>query len=369
MTSEEDTDDEWDPDGALLVIRRSITVLGNIYDPDFHELCDFYLSFIGRYFYDYTLIHHDIIAITQQRFTRSVSARHGMLSLAFLFRSNYDQSHLAPALRDLAKYHYQLATDTLRADLNRRDLSPATKLTGISEVLTYDYYTGNFPFYYQRLHQAASLVQQVVGSKTLDLMAMSGEDTLDARIIAWCDILGSMAASRPTLFDYGPNFGLIQQPNNSPTYDAGLEWIFGCPDILVVILARISCLRHALQSHADRSFEARQIEQTIRSWVPLPRVSKRSSQTVARLGAQEIWRNTAILYLHQAVYHSDCNHDAVKNSVKQIIRTASTLKPGGNPDCFLAVPYFIDPLLHLSPVDTNYGPGCFNAGTNSTYAI
>ncbi|KAG8732763.1 hypothetical protein FRC12_019140 [Ceratobasidium sp. 428] len=38
MTSEEDTDDEWDPDGALLVIRRSITVLGNIYDPDFHEL-------------------------------------------------------------------------------------------------------------------------------------------------------------------------------------------------------------------------------------------------------------------------------------------------------------------------------------------
>ncbi|KAG8773116.1 hypothetical protein FRC12_002707, partial [Ceratobasidium sp. 428] len=94
-------------------------------------------------------------------------------------------------------------------------------------------------------------------------------------------------------------------------------------------------------SRADRLSEARQIEQTICSWVPFPRVSKRSSQTVARLGAQEIWRNTAILYLHQAVYHSDCNHDAVKNSVKQIIRTASTLKPGGNPDCFLAVPYFI----------------------------
>ncbi|KAG9109959.1 hypothetical protein FRC07_008243 [Ceratobasidium sp. 392] len=334
-------DEEWDPDGAVPVIRRSMTALGNTYDPDFRELCNFYLKFIGRYFYDCTLIHHNIIAITQQRFVRSISARHGMLSLAFLFRSNYDQPHLASALHNFAQHRYQLASDTLRLDLERSDLSPAAKLTSLSEVMTYDYYSGNFPFYYQRLRQAASLVQLVVGDKALDLMDMGGEETLDVRIVAWCDILGSMAASRPTLLNYKQDFDLVQHYGNHSSHDAGLEWIFGCPDVLAVILARISCLRHASPSRADNMAQAWQIEEAIRSWNALPRVSKRSSQTVARLGVQEIWRHTALLYLHQAVYQSDSNHHLVKDSVKQIIRIASTLTSGHNPDCFLAVPYFI----------------------------
>ncbi|KAG9101819.1 hypothetical protein FRC07_010274, partial [Ceratobasidium sp. 392] len=130
-------------------------------------------------------------------------------------------------------------------------------------------------------------------------MDMGGEETLDVRIVAWCDILGSMAASRPTLLNYKQDFDLVQHYSNPSGHDSGLQWIFGCPDVLAVILARISCLRYASSSRADNMVQAWQIEQAIRSWNALPRVSKCSSQTVARLGVQEIWRHTALLYLHQ----------------------------------------------------------------------
>jgi hypothetical protein len=94
--------------------------------------------FLTRYYYDYTKVHENVIATSLQRSHHSGSAKHGMLSLAFLFRSNYDTSKVAAALRSKARYRHQLAIDTLQIELERIDLAPEIKLMGLSEVISYD---------------------------------------------------------------------------------------------------------------------------------------------------------------------------------------------------------------------------------------
>ncbi|KAJ1311430.1 hypothetical protein OPQ81_009919 [Rhizoctonia solani] len=62
---------------------------------------------------------------------------------------------------------------------------------------------------------------------------------------------------------------------------------------------------------------------------------------VQRMGAQEIWRNFAILYLYQAIHQASPSHEEVRQSVNQIFKLGSMLRPGHNPDCLLTVPYFV----------------------------
>lgn len=347
-------DDNEDPDAKELQIklRMTINALGTIQDPDFYELCQFYSIFLTRHIYDYSAVEHDFISVSHRRLTTSASARHAMTGLTFLFRANYDQSHLATPLRRYAGQRYQLALYALQADLANCYLSPVTKLVGLAEILIYDYYSGNFPFYYQRLRLAASLVHQVVGSRTLDVTTMSGDNTIDVRIFSWCDILSSMAMSRPTLFNYRTNIDSSQRNHYPP--DVGLEWLSGCPDTLAITLARISNLRHSNLSQFNKLVEATRIEQTVLSWSGLPQGTNRSLQVVSRMAVQEIWRHTALLYLHQAIYKSNAEHCTVQNSMKQIIRLSSTFKAGQNPDCFLAVPYFIAASFAISPQNRSY---------------
>lgn len=174
-----------------------------------------------------------------------------------------------------------------------------------------------------------------------------------------------MALSRPTLLSYESDMECPELPETRGDHrahpDKGVEWIFGCPDILAVFLARIAALRHSRFPAEEKTYRGKEIERLIRQW-PFSLVqAKDSVLRVARLGAQEIWRHAAILYIHQAsprliemltymleclpcsqaIFKSGSSHSVVKDSVKHIVRIASTLKPGVNPDCFLFVPYFI----------------------------
>jgi hypothetical protein len=161
------------------------------------------------------------------------------------------------------------------------------------------YYSGNLPLYYQHLQQAAYLVRMIVGGNAVDLPTLTGEQNLDVRIFSWCDILSSMALSRPTLLNYEPSVDAAPRRDLIISYTAGLEEVFGCPDALVAVIARISTLRHTQLSHIEKMMQAGDIEQQIRSWQSRPVRAKHPVLGVARLGVQEIWRHAIILYLQQ----------------------------------------------------------------------
>ncbi|CAE6458208.1 unnamed protein product [Rhizoctonia solani] len=352
ISNNSEFDYDFDPDDALPLIQRSIILLGENRESVFVEVENFYLAFFARYYYDYASVTDLIIFRARERFKTSDCLKQGMLSTAILFRANYEQSGLVNSLRDHARELHSLTVQTLRAELDDHQVSPWVKLSGAMELVNHEYYAGNLSSYYHHLSQAASLVKTILQSDTMDLLDLGGEHTFDIRLFAWCDIMGSMALSRPTLIWYESKIPdspqqVVGEHHAHP--DKGVEWIFGCPDVLAILLARTTNLRHTEVSEEEKVARGKVIEKLIRrSQFRLVR-AKGSIMRVARLAAQELWRHAAILYVHHAIFKSGRSHSVVQDSVKNIVRLASTLKAGVNPDCFLSVPYFIAGFSAISP--------------------
>ncbi|QRW20641.1 Fungal specific transcription factor domain [Rhizoctonia solani] len=213
----------------------------------------------------------------------------------------------------------------IQLELENDAISPWIKLAGLWELLNYEYFDGILSSYYAHLNQAASVVRLALGSNTIDILKLSGEQTFDLRCIAWADILSSMALTRPTLLNYESDIHNRPQYDDSGDPDKGVEW-------------RTETCLHFIRGKVECGHE---IQQLVCDWKFRPVPAQRSALRVARVASQEIWRHAAILYIHQSILKSDSSNPVVRNSVKLIIQIASTLIPGVNPDCFLAVPYFI----------------------------
>ncbi|CUA73116.1 Microtubule-actin cross-linking factor 1 [Rhizoctonia solani] len=329
--------DNLDLEGSILVLKGSIVRLNKKepIEPVFREMCNFY--FLARILYDYGLVSDTLVEWMLQRYKLSDSAKYGMLSTAILVRSYYEKSVLGTSLHERAKELYSLGIQKLSHELSDLCLSPLTKLAGLIEIMNYEYNAGHLSSYYAHGAQAAPLVKAIIGSDTIDLLKLHGEQMFDVCCFAWCDILDSMSTSRPTRFKYVSD---IERGTQSSA-GSGIEWIHGCPNSLAVLLARTSALRHTQLSHHELMSQGSELEQTIRNLQLHPINAQESALRIARISAQEIWRHTGILYVHHAIFKSDSSHLLVKDSLKNIIKLASTLKPGRNPDCFLAAPYFI----------------------------
>ncbi|CAE6470289.1 unnamed protein product [Rhizoctonia solani] len=336
--------DDFDPEGVMPLIRRSVATLRMSEEPNFQEMLNFYSIYLARYLSDYASVCDVLFSRVRRRFAASDSLKHGMMGTALLFRANYEISPLTGSLRDRSKEQYQLAIRALRLELESNYLSPRVKIAGLVEIMNYEYIAGYLSAYYQHLDQAAALVRVVMGREAIDFTNLSGEQTFDIRCIAWFDILSSMALARPTLLDYKVDtrdLSSLSRWDRMFDSDHGVEWIFGCPDALLVLVARISTLRHARISHEERITRGVEIEQLARNIQFRPVRAKSPAFRVARLAMQEVCRHAAILYIYHAIFKSDSSHPIVRDSVKTVIKLASILKPGFNPDCFIPVPYFI----------------------------
>ncbi|CAE7186285.1 unnamed protein product [Rhizoctonia solani] len=364
--------DELDPEGAITTFRQSVTALTQRVSPEplFHDVCYFYSVFLTRIFYDYALIPGSLIKWIYQRFNTSSTSKHAMLATAALFRSDYERSKMTASLRACAKELYSLAIRHLTHDLEDTHLSPREKLTGLVEIMNFEYHSGRLSDYYSHGALALPLVKAVLGKDNLDLLSIRGIDMFDVNFWVWCDILDSMATSRPTRLKYETDLDRAAQPGTEESgacEDKGVEWIYGCPNIVAVLLARTSSLRHAKISEEEKQFQGGELEQLLRNWQLRPLGARDPLLRVTRVGAQEVWRHAGILYVHHALLNSNSTNPLVKESVKNIIKIASTLKPGGTPDSFLAVPYFIAGFYAITEKDrytlrsrlVSSGNGCF----------
>ncbi|CAE6534512.1 unnamed protein product, partial [Rhizoctonia solani] len=324
--------------GPRILWPSNITDDSDDYDPEGTDFSG------DTYFFDYALVNDVLLDRLRRRFAAADSMKYGMIGTALLFRANYEGSPSTNSLRNRSKEQYQLGIRALRLELESEYLSPWVKIAGLVELMNYEYCAGYLSAYYRHLDQVATLVRMVMGNGAIDLANLSGEQTFDVRLVAWYDIFSSMALARPTLLDYDPDVRDVSRlPRRDKIFDPdrGIEWIIGYPDSLMVFVARTSNLRHARLSSEVRATRGAEIEQMVRRVQFSPVKAKSSTLRVARLAMQEACRHAVILYLHHAIFRSHSNNPIVRDSVKTIVKIASTLKPGFNPDCFIPVPYFI----------------------------
>ncbi|CUA75998.1 Sterol regulatory element-binding protein ECM22 [Rhizoctonia solani] len=343
----DEEEDDIDPEGLLAEVERSMRSIKLDSGEHLTELYDFYLMFFSRLVFEPVRIYQNLASVLLERFQTSEVMRHSMLAIAYLYRSLYDRAASPAILQTHAQKLHEMASKQLQSDIQNPQLPPSVKLSGIIEVLFFEYSSGGVNSYYSLLEQAKPYVQTLVGGNVIDFMSLRGKQTFDIRIFAWCDILSAMALSRPTLFTYQTEIEhmLIVDPDNPIIIplddDVGLEWMVGCPNVMIVLMARISALRDEAIPRQEKITRAEAIEKSIRAWQARPSPTTNSFLKVVRMSAQEIWRHAMMLFLYHAIHKVGPLHRVIKDAVRQIISLAQTIPAGRNPDIFLPVPYFL----------------------------
>ncbi|GAB1521823.1 hypothetical protein RhiTH_004920 [Rhizoctonia solani] len=356
----DDEEDDIDPEGLLAEVERSMRSMKLGSGEHLTELYDFYLMFFSRLVFEPIRIYQNLASVLLERFQTSEVMRHSMLAIAYLYRSLYDRAATPTVLQSHAEKLHEVARNQLQSDIQNPRMSPSTKLSGIIEVLFFEYSYGGCNSYYRLLEQAKPYVQSLVGGNVIDFMSLRGKETFDIRIFSWCDILSAMALSRPTLFMYETNIDhmLTVDPDNPIIIplddDVGLEWMVGCPNVMIVLMARISALRDSGISQQEKIARAEEIERLIRAWQARPSPTTNSFLKVVRMSAQEIWRHAMVLFLYHAIHKVGPLHRVIKDAVRQIISLAQTIPAGRNPDIFLPVPYFLAGAACISRKDRSF---------------
>ncbi|KAH7345277.1 hypothetical protein B0J17DRAFT_639176 [Rhizoctonia solani] len=316
--------------------------------PDQHSVqwssaIDSYFSFIIRYSYDPTklptFVDHFVV-----RNCLLESVRLGTLGTSVIFYSYLHPELLRAPLWKYAGELIDAAIAALQFEKSQSYTTLDTQLAGISEILGFYYLIGDLGGYMRFIEQALPIAQQLVGMKPVSIHKLYGPETLDIRIFAWSDIFSAIVTSRPTRLAYDCNVDMLlrknQQGPDPGVPDSGLEWMCGLPDAFLLLTIQTINLKHALLSPAERIARAAIIETALRDWKIWPTGITNSMMRVQRISAQEIWRHFVLLYLYQAIHKATPSHEVVQKSVRQIVKLASTLRPGHNPDCLLDIPYF-----------------------------
>ncbi|CAE6395962.1 unnamed protein product [Rhizoctonia solani] len=275
------------------------------------------------------------------------SARLGLLSTAVLFHSYTDPLAPQSILRERSKQLIDAATASIQLEMAQPSMPLSAVFAGISVILVYHYYSGDLIAYVRCIEAAAPMVKALIGPGPVEFHRLRGAETIDIRSFVWCDIFTAIAASRPTRLTYDCNVETLLRKNQEApnsvdvNMDVGLEWMCGLPDAMLMLIIQIVNLRHSPLSQTERLIHAARIEKALRDWKVWLSRTTNSIMRVQRMGAQEIWRYFAILYLYQAIHQASPSLEVVQESVRQIFKLGSMLRPGHNPDCLLTVPYFV----------------------------
>lgn len=165
------------------------------------------------------------------------------------------------------------------------------------------YYSGNVRGYQKCIEQALPLVKALVGTAPLQFHKLRGQEAFDIQIFVWCDVFSSLALGHPTrlVYDCDPE-ELLRKNQEGPTYlanGAGLEWLAGLPDALLMLTIQIVNLRHTQCLPSERTVRALKIEAALQEWKVWPSPITNSMMRIQRMSAQEIWRHFVVLYLYQ----------------------------------------------------------------------
>ncbi|KAG9118624.1 hypothetical protein FRC07_006778, partial [Ceratobasidium sp. 392] len=121
-----------------------------------------------------------------------------------------------------------------------------------------------------------------------------------------------------------------------------LEWAYGCPGDMIVLLAKINSRRVSrwIGQEDGNDEEWRESEKRLKEWKPVMDVDQ-SSNVVARFAIQESWRQAVLIYLYMGMCGVDSGDARVESSIRQIVQLAKTIESGNPFEIHLSMPCLI----------------------------
>ncbi|CAE6483727.1 unnamed protein product, partial [Rhizoctonia solani] len=155
------------------------------------------------------------------------------------------------------------------------------------------------------------------------------------------DILLSMLTHRPMFFRYDVTYPPHLSDASFNTEDGpGLRWLYGVPDWLMVILARMNTLLEDYGSCLDPGV-AKGLEEEIRSKRMIVAGGVDPSLSMGRIVVQESWRFAALVYLFMGLCGADSKDARVTRVHSKFMKLYTGVEAQRIPDSFLVLPMLI----------------------------
>ncbi|EUC54912.1 fungal Zn(2)-cys(6) binuclear cluster domain protein, putative [Rhizoctonia solani AG-3 Rhs1AP] len=139
-----------------------------------------------------------------------------------------------------------------------------------------------------------------------------------SKFIFW-DIMCALAFGVPSILQYDTAYRSID------TRQCILEWVYGCPLPLVILLAKINASRSIDASPNPGDWQ--KVEMYLQQWSPkLTYVDMDSCKVIARFAIQESWRQSIYIYLYMGMCGADSADPRVVDSVRQVVWLSSTIE-------------------------------------------
>ncbi|KAG8694347.1 hypothetical protein FRC09_009906, partial [Ceratobasidium sp. 395] len=158
------------------------------------------------------------------------------------------------------------------------------------------------------------------------------------KFVLW-DTVSAAAFGTAPLLHYETNF---YDPPTDRLSIKIVEWAYGCPGDIIVLLAKINVWRVSkwIEQAVWNEEQWREIEERLKGWKPVMDTDQ-SASVVARFAIQESWRQAVFVYLYMGMCGVDSADPRVESSVRQIVQLASTIEPGNPFEIHLCMPCLI----------------------------
>lgn len=119
-------------------------------------------------------------------------------------------------------------------------------------------------------------------------------------VFVFFDTILALAFALPPVVDYETSLDRVE----GRLFGFTLEWVYGCPGTIILMLARISSARAARLGGGLVGEEWEEVEKALVRWRPIVEQVGESADHISRLAIQESWRQATYIYLYMVSFQA-----------------------------------------------------------------
>ncbi|CUA71769.1 starch synthase [Rhizoctonia solani] len=352
--NEEDEEDEGsekseddDPEGVKHAMCTTVTPDANVETNALPFVLQSYAQWVNFMVFDPKNVVHVIREGVIAQFSSSQDIRTRVILLSNVFGALGKSPVLNSKVRSVVTYlsaeaHQSIVrfTSTEPAPLREMDMMNALKSIDLMmEVILLRRFGGSISTIVGLMQAASPVFRRACPEPLGQLVNLPNiliSPSINLRHYAETDIMTATLLARPMFLRYD----ILYTPEINEQFtgqQAGLHWLHGIPDQLIILLAWINMLHEDLGTNVDPLLIS-QIEMEVERVKITPSTSDDPVYTIRRYAVQECWRLVVYMHLYVTLCGAHAEDPRVVKFVKRFMRFLGGIKPARTVDTFLSLP-------------------------------
>ncbi|KAL5639798.1 hypothetical protein ACGC1H_006393 [Rhizoctonia solani] len=350
---EEDEDDDSvqseddDPEGVKQAMCTTVTPDANVETNALPFVLQSYAQWINFMVFDPKSVVHMFREGVIAQFSSSQEIRTRVILLSNVFGALGKSPVLNSKVRSVVTYlsaeaHQSIVrfNSTEPAPLREMDMMNALKSIDLMmEVILLRRFGGSISTIVGLLEAAAPVFRRACPEPLGQLVNLPNilvSPSINLRHYAETDIMTATLLARRMFLRYD----ILYTPEINELFtgpQAGLHWLHGIPDQLIILLAWTNMLHEDFGTNVDPLLVS-QIEMEVGRVKITPSTSDDPVYTIRRFAVQECWRLVVYIHLYVTLCGAHAEDPRVVKFVKRFMRFLGGIKPARTVDTFLSLP-------------------------------